>query len=374
MSIAAGLALFGMKYLLEITPRSTALPVQPLPPKKFTLADLLIVGGLTVAAALLRIFPLTQSLWLDELGLYYTYMEPGIMATIFPKSSMGSHPLMQILVKLFTDIVGVNDITLRLPIFFFAISSVPMIYYLAHVIWGNRAISSISAFLLTIHSYHIYYSFQMKGYAIVVFLVMVIMLNFIKLLEQPKRKTAILLGALITLLLYTHLYTIFFWLTLMGVIVVVVIYESYFPPRAARWISRETLIEFFVAFLLSSLVIGILYLPQLPVIFMNIFNPGTSNNGYLEHFLDVIMSLQYTLFYSDSKLLIYSYLGIVFSIFLVLGKKYDKPTYLLCLSIFLFLNFVLFLPSGSGMQPRYLVPAIPLLLLIIHFDHKNSSI
>lgn len=365
MSIAGGMALFGMKYLLEHTPRSTSLSVHPVPPQKFTPTDWWIVGGLTVAAALFRIFPLTQSLWLDEIGVYQTFMKPGIMATIFPKDSMGSQPLMQILVKLFTDIVGVNDITLRLPIFFFAVSSVPMIYYLAHVIWGNRAISSIAAFLLTFHSYHIYYSFQMRGYAIVGFLVIVIMLIFIKLLEQPKRKTAILLGALITLLLYTHLYTIFFWLALMGVIVVVVIYESYFPPKAAGWISRETLIEFFVAFLLSLLAIGILYLPQLPAIFMNIFNPVTSNNPYLEHLLSAIQSFQYILFYSDYKLLIYSYLGMVLSIFLALGKKHDKPTYLLCLSIFLFLNFVIFLPSGSAFFPRYLVPAIPLLLLLI---------
>ena len=116
------------KWLLVIT-EPTQASVAPSSYYILQKKDWLIITGFIITGILLRIFSLSQSLWQDEIAVYNVFIKDGIFTTIFPCTSMGSHPFMQIIVRCFITIFGASDITLRLPIFIISIVSIPLIYF-----------------------------------------------------------------------------------------------------------------------------------------------------------------------------------------------------------------------------------------------------
>ncbi|HRH64204.1 MAG TPA: hypothetical protein PLI68_12840, partial [Bacteroidia bacterium] len=171
--------------------------------------DWITISGLLLVALLLRVFPMTQSLWQDEIGVYNTFIKDGFLSTIFPKSSMGSQPLMQLLVGVFVKFAGTSEIILRLPILMFALAGIAFIYYFTLQLSANRLAAFIAAFFLTIHSYHIYYSFQMRGYVLLVFMCMLSCYILIKLIQTPSSKIAFWYTLVNVCFVYTHLYSVY---------------------------------------------------------------------------------------------------------------------------------------------------------------------
>ncbi len=57
-----------------------------------TLLDVPVLVGLAAVAAILRLSGLGQSLWLDELGQYYVFVEPGLPANLLPRVALGPQP------------------------------------------------------------------------------------------------------------------------------------------------------------------------------------------------------------------------------------------------------------------------------------------
>lgn len=325
--------------------------------------DWITISGLLLVALLLRVFPMTQSLWQDEIGVYNTFIKDGFLSTIFPKSSMGSQPLMQLLVGVFVKFAGTSEIILRLPILMFALAGIAFIYYFTLQLSANRLAAFIAAFFLTIHSYHIYYSFQMRGYVLLVFMCMLSCYILIKLIQTPSSKIAFWYTVVNVCFVYTHLYSVYLLIAQHLVVIGFHLYATRIAKNSTFTFSGPFLAIYFHAFIASMLGILLLYLPQLPVIFMNILDTANSTKSLFDYFTQVLDALHFMLAYSELKVLS-SILILLFIIGLWgLVKKGNTLMLVIGMAIWLFI-ITAFVPSGPGFFPRYLICEIPLLLFL----------
>lgn len=330
----------------------------------FEKRDWLLVGLFTVVGILLRVFWLNQSLWQDEIGVYNTFIKEGIFSTIFPKSSMGSQPLMQIITGLFCKVAGVSEITLRLPVFLFGIAGIGVIYFFTLQLSQDRIAAALATFFLSIHSYHIYYSFQMRGYVMLVLLCMLSCYFLYQILENPKKNTASYFCLVNVLFVYTHLYSVYLLLAQHGVIILFHLYSRYFKKTAQSHYSQATLAGYFTSFLVSMCCIMLLYLPQVPVIFMNILDTANNSKSLMNYVGQVIASLHFMIAYSELAWLSVLLLVLIFVGYFSVAKKSSAVKLIAAIS-FLLLLITAFVPSGPGFFPRYLICEIPLLLFLM---------
>lgn len=324
--------------------------------------DWFIMAALTLAAALLRVFPLSQSLWQDEIGVYKTFMEPGILATIYPKSSMGSHPLMQIIVTLFTNVVGVNEITLRLPVFIFAVSTIPLLYFVCIKISGQRMVAVVAGLLMTINSYHIYYSFQMRGYALLVFFGILSVYFLIRLLHSFNKQIRLLYIFTNIMLVYTHMWALYFVIAQQIVLVVCLLYQL--RKRDSRnFFPTNNVAKYLESFFIIMVLIFIVYLPQLPVILLNVLNESSSSISPVQYFNLVLSTSHNIVAYTDYPILTRTYAILIALIFLFTVKKNIAYLFVFYTSLVVFFITALAF-NTTGFFPRYLVCNMPLFVII----------
>lgn len=324
--------------------------------------DWFIMAALTLAAALLRVFPLSQSLWQDEIGVYKTFMEPGILATIYPKSSMGSHPLMQILVTLFTNVVGVNEITLRLPVFMFAVATIPLLYFVSIKISGQRIVAVVAAVFMTINSYHIYYSFQMRGYALLIFFCILSVYLFIRLLYSFNKQIRLLYILTSIMLVYTHMWALYLVIAQQIVLVVFLLYQLR-KRDSQNFFPTANVAKYLESFILIMVLIFIVYLPQLPVILMNVLSESNSSMSPVQYFKLVISTSHNIIAYTDYPILTRSYALLIAFVFLFMIKKNIAYLFVFYTSLVVFLITALAF-NATGFFPRYLVCNMPLFVII----------
>ncbi len=351
-----------LKWLLSspITgERSLSLPFRDTFQKK----DWFIIVALLLAGVLLRIFPLHQSLWLDEIAVYDTFIKDGAQSSFFPKSSLGSHPFMQIIVAWFIKIFGTTEFTLRFPIFLVSVLSIPLIYYISLSLTGKKSTAFLAAFLLTIHSYHIYYSFQMRGYNLVIFFSMLSIYYLIKVLTGSGGITNLLFVVTNALLVFTHLQSIYLMIAELLVIMGILCYQKITKITSDNQLSNKHAANYFQLFIISMLLIFLLYIPQFPVVFMNIFDPDKPESSYSNYFLQVINTAYFFVTYSDRQALCYAFVAAICLLFLFSVKKINVSRLIFYTGIVFFILTAI-LPNGSGFFPRYIVCIIPCFIFI----------
>jgi hypothetical protein len=133
--------------------------------------ELIWLGAITLAAAGLRLFRLGEwSLWIDEAHTLRDVLKP---APQFWEENSG-YPLSYLLLRgLVPDgplplLPSLREDWLRLPFAFFGILSVPLLALIGRPILGARA-SLFAAALLAVSPWHLYWSQNARGYALVLF-------------------------------------------------------------------------------------------------------------------------------------------------------------------------------------------------------------
>jgi len=337
--------------------------------------DWLIISSTTVIACLLRFSGLFQSLWQDEIGVYDTFIKTGILSTIFPLNSMGTHPLMQIIVGIFTYFTGVNEITLRLPVFLLSVLSVPLIYYITLRLSGRRFTAIIAALFLTIHSYHIYYSFQMRGYTMMVLFGMLSCYYLIKLLHYGGRRNSTLFIISNVLMVYTHLYSVFLLLSQHIVILLIIFFRGnrYSPPVLI--FSRRNLTDYLNSFILSVVFICILYLPHVATISMTLFNsspirpsmyiPLSGEQEMASNIMNFFKTGYYFFSLSGDFIIPYIFLtGII--IFYIRTRKTDFIfQFLFFQGVLLYIFYLITNTFSYELFPRYMILLLPILIFLV---------
>lgn len=159
----------------------------------FSLIAVLLLG------AGLRIYDLgRESLWFDEAGSIDLAMRyPFILFTKFQNS-----PLYFLLLKYWMNIFGVSECALRSLSVIFGIGAIFLIYKLASLLFDEKT-GLLSAFLLCISPLHIRYCQEIRNYSLFIFLTLLSMLIFIRLLKKNQIKLYIWSALVNILLVYT---------------------------------------------------------------------------------------------------------------------------------------------------------------------------
>jgi hypothetical protein len=319
--------------------------------------DGVIILILTLVALALRLPGMGQSLWLDELAMLKVFVERGPLAIVLPRSSLGPHPLMELLAWCALSLGGSREWVLRSPALLAGILAVPVTYVVALRFSGRRATAITAALLVALHSFHAYYSFQLKGYTLVALLALVSVGLLVRLLEGPSRRVAIALAVVNTLLVYTHLFAIYFCVAEYSVVTCVGLYGrrtagSRRPFPSAAWH------QLWFSLLGSVCGVAALYVPQLPVVAMNLLDTTAQSDsaGHLGRVLtgsSVLLSARESPAFSGVLLL-------TLAIYFALPGRRDALNGLVAV-LLLFVAATAVIPlGGSGFYSRYLAAGIPL--------------
>lgn len=221
---------------------------------------------------LLRFFNLgSHSLWNDEIDTLFT-AKMALSDYIFKVVPIDLHPPLFISILHFMTYIGDSNFIVRTIPAIFGIATILMSYIFITKIFGKEY-GLMTAFLLAISPYNIFYSQEMRPYTLMTFF-SVISLYFFYELCIGNRKAWLGWIGLSVILLYTHYYSVF-------LILAQVIYYVYTNRKETNEIVPMTR---------SLLVIFIAYLPLILLMVINgIINPIPIILPYLNESLSVRM-------------------------------------------------------------------------------------
>ncbi len=166
--------------------------------KYFILSLILAIG------AFLRLYHLTgKSLWYDEacslnIAAYNWWDILFNYNTITPIPK----PVYFVLLKLWTALFGYTEFAARLLSVIFGVLAIVLIYKLAKMLFGVST-GLISAFILSVSSYNIYYSQQARYYTMFLCLSLLSMILFLKVFKGDNFRLRVAYILTISLMLYT---------------------------------------------------------------------------------------------------------------------------------------------------------------------------
>jgi len=143
-----------------------------------------------------------QSLWLDE----YTSIQvakQSLKKIITGKAFDNHTPLFYYLLLHFWLKLGKNEFILRSLSVIFGILSIYLIYYLTKILFNNH-IALMSAFLIAISPFHIYYCQEGRMYTLFMALSIATIIFFIKIINTNKFKHYLSFFLVSVIGLYTH--------------------------------------------------------------------------------------------------------------------------------------------------------------------------
>ncbi len=125
---------------------------------------------LTLGAFILRVHGLDfQSLWRDEVdSIHFATRDLSLVASMFLKEGENG-PLYFALLRPWIYAVGSSDFALRYSSLFFGVLIVPLIFFLGKRLAGDR-VGLLGALLAGVSPYLIWYSQELKMYALIAFL------------------------------------------------------------------------------------------------------------------------------------------------------------------------------------------------------------
>jgi mannosyltransferase len=215
------------------------------------LASLLLTFAL---GAVLRVYKLgAESIWLDEAFTIQTSY--GSLSQIVADTSKDVHPpLYYFVMHYWMQLFGDTEFSTRLLSALFGVLTILAIYKLASLLY-DRTTGLMAALLLALSRFHIEFSQEARMYMLLCLLCLLSMYFFIKLVAGRKSRLAFAgYIASSTLLMYTHVYSIFiiaaqnlYWLSL-------------------PFISREIFKQVWKRWLLAQVALLLLFLPWLTVL------------------------------------------------------------------------------------------------------------
>jgi len=199
--------------------------------------DILLTGFILTIALFLRFYQLGQEcLWIDEVSSVDQALRP--LPELFSGFLRG--PLYYFLLHLWIKLFGLSEFSLRFPSAIFGITSVYLTYRIGKTMF-NRFVGQVSALLLAVSPFHIFFSQEVRHYSLWVFLTLLSNFIFLKLLKNKDNpKNYIYYCLAMTASLYTILWSVLSWAVHNLVII--------FGKRAnRRWFISQVVI--FVGFL-----------------------------------------------------------------------------------------------------------------------------
>ncbi|MEM7548922.1 MAG: glycosyltransferase family 39 protein [Bacteroidota bacterium] len=171
---------------------------------------------------------------------------------MFSFSEDGNPPLYYLLLKLWISIIGYDDWGIRSLSAFIGVASVCGIYFLARQV-GDIRFARITASVVCLDLFHIYYSQEARAYILLFFLGCLSSAYFIRLTKSFNFSDSIMFMLTSILLMYTHYFGVFILIAQVLSILICAILKSNYS------LLPKHLIHF--------LIIGIFYLPWIIVVY-----------------------------------------------------------------------------------------------------------
>lgn len=164
-----------------------------------------ILLGIIILSLVVRLSDLTaEGIWLDEAVSAYNAMQPVEHILSF----VDTNPPLHLLVLHGFTYFGSNGFWLRISSVLFGVLSVFLIYLVGKELFNPR-VGLYASFILSLSSYHIFYSQEARPYALLAFLTLSSFYFFLTYLKVPRKRLS--LGYLVStiFLLYTHYFGLF---------------------------------------------------------------------------------------------------------------------------------------------------------------------
>ena len=159
-------------------------------------------------AAFLRFYQLgTQSIWMDE-GFSIWFAKMNLHGIIAATARDTHPPLYYMLLHYWSALFGDSELAGRSLSALFGILTVFMTYRVGTVLYGEKT-GILASLLLTVSSFHIYYSQEIRSYAFFLLVSLFSVYYFLMLMENYKIKNVILYILSTTVLMYTHVCGLF---------------------------------------------------------------------------------------------------------------------------------------------------------------------
>jgi mannosyltransferase len=228
----------------------------------------------------LRLFELdADSLWDDEI-LTALRAQLDVRSLVHHLASAGGphprhtqSPLMYLVTRFFIVLCGDSEFILRFQALLFGSLSILLAYKVGETLW-SREVGLIGAFLLAINAYHVRYSQEARHYALMVFLALMSLIFLLKALKTNKKRLWLGFVLCTSLSLYNH-YFAFLLLpaeVIFGTWVVAQNWLSYRRKKKSQALEDQLAHRLSIpaqqalGLLLSVALIGLSYLPWLPVL------------------------------------------------------------------------------------------------------------
>jgi mannosyltransferase len=147
----------------------------------------LVLGAIVVAGAALRLATLDQTLWFDEHFAATTIASP--FGELLPRILQieGTPPLFFFITAGWERVVGDSDTALRLLSVLFGLATIPVVFEAARTLAGQRAGIAAAALTAT-NPFVVWYSIEVRAYALAALLTAVSFLCCAKLLTGEDRR------------------------------------------------------------------------------------------------------------------------------------------------------------------------------------------
>jgi len=163
-----------------------------------------------ILGLVLRLINLNQSLWLDETTQAVTSL--GTFRNIFVELQGDFHPpLYHILMWGWAHLFGNGEIVMRIPSVLFGVATIWSVYQIGKLIKPKGSLSFLTALLMAIAPFHVYYSQEVRTYAFTAFITCLSFYYFLRLIlnKNPNKLGYILATVLMLYADYYGLFTFF---------------------------------------------------------------------------------------------------------------------------------------------------------------------
>ena len=158
-------------------------------------------------SVIVRLYGITnENIWLDE-AISIRFADRSLSDTIYANSNENTPPLFDLLLNLWMRLFGHSAISVRLLSLIIGTISVFMIYKLGKLLYSEN-IGLISAFILSISSFNIYYSQEARSYSLLALMSILSIYYYLKMDKEPKKYVIFYLISSV-LMLYTHVFGVF---------------------------------------------------------------------------------------------------------------------------------------------------------------------
>lgn len=322
--------------------------------------------------AFLRFYKLDyQSIWLDEI---HTMIECNPKVSFKESYDMIAFreqmPLLYFLsIKLFSTVFGHTTFVVRMFSALVGVTSLYAIYLLGKELMNRRA-GLISATLLAVNYYHIWYSQEARPYALLALMTILSFYRLIVFIRKCNFKNAFYYGLFSALMIDTHFFRLFI-LVAQAIILLFFWFE----------LPKEGKMHFFKLCVISGLITIVLWLPTIKIFFdvmeiKSFWIPPPALDVY---------TLMFKEFFGNSEfiLLLVFLTGTFYFISLFNQKKEKQSLYrdnkmllgFVVLSVWIFISsFIPLLKSYLDVPmiiSRYFIGVLPALILIIGIGISN---